>query len=130
MPVDLDLRVVEAGLAARRRGALEDLRQRPAERLAPEGRRQAGPLLVVEPRLGRRTVVVLERAATLLGPHQLDAVELAQDPHVVGNVAERIAQLAGEFVGAPDAALVESLEDALAERMGERFRKPLVQLSA
>ena len=52
-------------------------------------------MLVVEPRLGRRAVVVLERAATLLCPHQLDAVELAQDPHVVGNVAERIAQLAG-----------------------------------
>ena len=73
---------------------------------------------------------MLERAATLLGPHQLDAVELAQDPHVVGNVAERIAELAGEFVRAPDAALVEPLEDALAERMGERFREPLVKLSA
>jgi hypothetical protein len=48
---------------------------------------------------------------------------------VVGNVAERIAQLAGEFIRAPDATLVESLEDALPERVGERLSQPLVQLS-
>ena len=43
--------------------------------------------------------------------------------------ARRVAQLAGEFVRAPDAALVESLEDALAERVRERFGQPLVKLS-
>ena len=40
-PVDLDLGMVEAGLAAGRRRPLEDLGQRPPERLAAEGRRQS-----------------------------------------------------------------------------------------
>ena len=64
------------------------------ERLAAERRGQARPLLVVEPRLRGGAVVVLERAAALLGAYELDAVELAQDAHVVGNVPERIAELA------------------------------------
>src|SRR5918997_1117470 len=53
---DRHLGMVEARLAAGRRRALEDLRQRAAQRLAAERRRQARPLLVVEPRLGRRAV--------------------------------------------------------------------------
>ena len=49
---------------------------------------------------------------------------------MVGNVAERVAEFAGELVRAADAAFVEPLEDPLAEGMGERFCEPLVELSA
>ena len=72
---------------------------------------------------------MLERAAALLGAHELDAIELAQDAHVVGNVPERIAELARELVGAPDPTLVEALQDALAQRMRQRLRKALIELA-
>ena len=113
---------------------LEDLRQRAPERLAAEGGRQARPLLVVEPGLGGGAVVVLERAAALLGAHELDAIELAQDPHVVGNVAERVAELARELVRAADAASLSrwrirwrrGWESALASRSSSCLREPCI----
>src|SRR4051794_710167 len=65
-PVDGGLGMVEARLAARLGGAREDLGERPPQRLAAERGREPRPLLVVEPRLRRGAVVVLERAAPLL----------------------------------------------------------------
>ena len=123
------LGMVEAARLARGARRLEQLRERAAQRLAPERRRQAGPLLVVEPGLRGGPVVVLERAAALLGAHELDAVELTQDAHVVGNVPQRVAELAREVVRALHPTLVEALQDPLAKRVRERLREALVQLA-
>ena len=128
--VDDRLRVVEPTRLARVARGLEQLRERAAQRLAAERRREAGPLLVVEPGLRSGSVVVLERAAALLGAHELDTVELAQDAHVVGNVPERIAEVARELVGALHTTLVEALQDPLAQRVGERLCEALVELAA
>ena len=91
-----------------------------ARQLAAQARRQRAPLRVVEVRARGRPVEVLQRAADGLGAHELDAVVVAQHPYVVGDDAERGAELDGEIARAGD-ALAQALQDARAQRVRERL---------
>ncbi len=83
---------------------------------------QLRPVCVVEVRADQRAIEVLEGAADGGGAHELDRFELRQDLDVVADVPERLAQFLGELRRAGD-ALVEGLEDALAERVAERLHQ-------
>ena len=83
--------------------------------------RQLRPLRSVEPGVGDGAVVVLERAADLACADQRDAVELEQDADVVGDVGQGRVQNARELGRTGLAALAQSLEDALAQRVRERL---------
>ena len=79
--------------------------------------------MLVQVRTGRGPVEVLQRAAARLRPDQLDAVVVAQHPHVVGDDAERSPQLDGEIARARD-PFTETLQDASAQRMSEGLGDP------
>ena len=87
----------------------------------PDGKR--APLVVVEVRPCRGRVEVLQGAAARLGAYELDAVVVAQHADVVGDDSEWSAELRGEVTRARD-TLPEALQDACAQRMGERFGDP------
>jgi hypothetical protein len=87
--------------------------------------RQLGPLLVGEQRRHSSAVEVLQRAAARLGANELETVELAQDAHVVADVAQRLTERVGELAGARDAVFAQALQDPEAEAMGEGFGEPL-----
>jgi len=65
----------------------------------------------------------VQRAAARFGAHELDAVVVAQHAHVVADDAERSAELHREIARARH-PLAETLEDARAQRMSQRFRDP------
>ena len=115
--------ILERAGVGRLREVVDELLDRLAGQLAPQARRQRAPLVLVQVRPGGRPVEVLQRAAARLRPHELDAVVVAQHPHVVGDDAERSAELHGEVARARD-ALAEPLQDACAQRMSQGFRDP------
>jgi hypothetical protein len=78
-------------------------------------------LLRVKPWAFGRAVEVFERAATLLGAHELHVAVSQQDAHVVADVAQSFAEFCGELAGASDAGFHEALQDPLAQRVRECF---------
>ncbi len=69
---------------------------------------------------------MLKRPAVRLGADQLEAVELAQDAHVVADIAERLPERVGELARARVAGFRQALQDPHAEPMREGFGEPLV----
>ena len=112
-PPDLGVGTIEAARDARVGRGGDDVAQRARQRLAPEGGRQLRPLLGVEPGVRDGAVVVLERAAALRRPDQLDALELEEDLDVVGDVGQRRVEQARELGRAGVAAQAQSFEDPL-----------------
>src|SRR5207253_3074708 len=98
---------------ARLGGVEDDVAQRAGERLAPERGREVRPLLGIEPRMGDRAVVVLERAAPWPRTRQLDAAEPHEHANVIGDVAQRRVKHARQLVRTRLARGAEPLEDAL-----------------
>src|SRR5205823_10692000 len=96
------------------------------EQLPAYRERQLRPLLVLEERAHRGAVVVLDRPAAGLRAHQLDAVALLEDAHVVAHVAQRLPELGGQLVRAGDPGVVEAGQYALAEWVAERLGDALV----
>ena len=68
---------------------------------------------------------MLQRAAARLGANQLEAVELAQDAHVVADIAQRLTERVGELTRAGHAVFVQALEDPEPEPMRQGFGDPL-----
>ena len=66
-------------------------------------------------------VVVLERATDLACAHQFDAIEREQHADVVGNVGQGRVEQARDLVRGGLAADAQSLEDALPQRVRQRF---------
>src|SRR4051794_25293892 len=118
-----DLRIVERAGVGGRGEVADQLPDRLPGELAAQLRRQGPPLGVVEVRARGGLVEVLERAAARLRAYKLYTVVIAQHAHVVGDDAERSVELDGQVPGTGD-ALAESLEDAGAQRMRERFGDP------
>ena len=115
--------ILERAGVRRLREVVDELLDRLAGQLAPQARRQRAPLILVQVGPGGGPVEVLQRAAARLRPDELDAVVVAQHPYVVGDDAERSAQLHGEIARARD-ALAESLQDARAQRMSQGLGDP------
>src|SRR3954466_15496794 len=120
---DDHLGILEMTGVGRRREVVDALADRLARELLAQAGGQRAPLVLVERRARGRLVEVLEGAATRLGAHELDAVVVAQHAYVVAHDPERGVELYSEVAGAGD-PLAEALEDARAQRMGERFGDP------
>jgi hypothetical protein len=111
-----------AGLGRR----FSDLREGAGEGFVTEAGRQPRPLLLAETRGDRRTVEVLKRPAARLGADELEAVEFAQDAHVVADIAERLPERIGELARARIAGVRQALQDPHAQAVREGFGEPLV----
>ena len=66
---------------------------------------------------------MLQRAAARFGPDELDTVIVAQHPHVIGDDAERSAELHREIAWTRD-TLAQPLQDPSTQRMGKSLRDP------
>jgi hypothetical protein len=113
-------------LVGRRLGKLEAFSNRADADRGPRLVVDQEPGLVIEEGHFRSSIEVLGAAAHGLRFDELDAVQLLQDPHVVGNLRKWRVQLAMEFAGA-GAAAVEGDQDLRSERVIESEGEAPVQ---